>query len=114
MMEVGNLISTFLNFGLGGILLYLIFFKFQPEAREERDKLTNSFLLALEKHDLAMTNAIEKRDEAANRDRKDYSKDSAKTRLFIRAAIMVLTGKCPDTTGDCPFKARELLEEIGE
>lgn len=110
-MDVGNAISTMLNFGLGGVLLYLIFFKFQPEAREEREKINSAFLLALEKHDLAMTNAIERRDEIASKDRKEHYKDGAKTRLFIRAAIMVLTGKCPDTNLDCPFKAAELAED---
>ena len=69
-------------------MLALIFFKILPEAKVEREASASAFLAALN----------------------ESNKDNAKTRAFIRAAMLVLSDKCPSSP--CPFKAEELKETI--
>ena len=128
MDTTAGVVSSLLNIGFGGVLLYLIFFKFQPEARDEREKQSHAFLSALEKQEALWSTALEKqealferrystlsdmiskRDEEITRERKEALKDNLKTRTLTRAAVIVLSGKCPDNTTLCPFKSQELSE----
>ena len=118
-MDASHVVSSLINLGFGGVLLYLIFFKFQPEAREEREKQAQAFLVALEKQEtmfekryVLLSETFFKRDEEITRERKETIKDNLKTRTLTRAAVIVLSGKCPDTSTSCPFKVQELSEEL--
>lgn len=98
--SVTGVASILLNLGFGGAMLYLVFFKIMPEARTERENARSDFLAALKELDNSLIDSVKAQD-----------RDNAKTRLFVRAAIMVLTDKCPVAATGCPFKAHELLEE---
>lgn len=91
--QVTSAIGVLLNMGFGGVMLWLIFFKIMPEAKQERETSRAEFLAALRERDTAQ--AVQ----------------NQKSQLFIRAAMMIMGDKCPAAATLCPFKIHELSEE---
>lgn len=110
----GDILTLLGQLGMGGVMVYLIFFKLLPEMSAERDKNTAE----RERRDVAFLDALEKRDVAVAKREKEHreqleqwQQDGNRTRVLIRAAMMVLTGQCPDTNLQCPFKIAELMDD---
>lgn len=98
-----NLTGIITNLGLGGLMLYIVFFRLLPSSEEERKQRDTAFLAALEKQSIQA--AVE---------RKEYQaiivENSQRTQLLIKSTMMVLTGRCPDLNIHCPFKTPDFTQ----